>query len=40
MLRFDSDEGCAKQRWRPWRINEAATRALLDTILVGVSYLL
>ncbi|KAM3416536.1 Copper transport protein [Cercospora zeina] len=25
---------------RPWRINEAATRACLDTVLAGVSYLL
>ncbi|USW56977.1 Putative Ctr copper transporter [Septoria linicola] len=25
---------------RPWRVNEAATRASLDTILAGVSYLL
>lgn len=40
MLRYDSEEECLKKRRRPWRINEAATRAVLDTILVGISYLL
>lgn len=30
--------GCSVRR--PWRVNEAATRAVLDTVLAGVSYLL
>lgn len=44
LLRSDSD---AKDRWqmvagsgRPWNINEALARAVLDTVLAGVSYLL
>jgi solute carrier family 31 (copper transporter), member 1 len=40
MLRYETEDEYAKMRRRPWRINEAATRAILDTVLVGVSYLL
>jgi hypothetical protein len=32
--------GMGGKRRRPWRINEAAARACLDTVLAGVSYLL
>ncbi|CAK1365328.1 hypothetical protein CB0940_08915 [Cercospora beticola] len=30
----------ARPARRPWRVNEAAARAFLDTVLAGVSYLL
>ena len=36
----DEDFEKFKHVKRPWRINEAATRAVLDTTLAGVSYLL
>lgn len=35
----DSLKGC-ENCTRPWRINEAATLALFDTILAGIGYLL
>ena len=38
LLRPDEDDKAASQR--PWSVNEAASRAVLDTILAGVSYLL
>ncbi|OQN96856.1 hypothetical protein B0A48_17410 [Cryoendolithus antarcticus] len=34
------DENLLKGARRPWRVNEAAARATLDTMLAGVSYLL
>ncbi|KAK3074101.1 ubiquitinyl hydrolase 1 [Teratosphaeriaceae sp. CCFEE 6253] len=39
-LRYEGDKGCGGQARRPWRVNEAASRAMLDTVLAGVSYLL
>lgn len=36
----DLELGAAGQKREPWRINKALTRAILDTILAGVSYLL
>ncbi|TKA65860.1 hypothetical protein B0A55_07948 [Friedmanniomyces simplex] len=39
-LRYAADDQYLKQAQRPWTVNEAATRAVLDTVLVGVSYLL
>ncbi|KAF2213834.1 hypothetical protein CERZMDRAFT_38267 [Cercospora zeae-maydis SCOH1-5] len=41
MLRPKTDQHRdVRSSQRPWRINEAATRACLDTVLAGVSYLL
>lgn len=40
ILEYEREDQFVKQRRRPWRINEAATRAVLDTVLAGVSYLL
>lgn len=40
LLEYERGEDFAKQGRRPWRVNEAATRALVDTALAGVSYLL
>ncbi|KAK5745967.1 hypothetical protein LTR17_001097 [Elasticomyces elasticus] len=39
-LRYAADDPLVKQTRRPWAINEAASRAFLDTVLAGVSYLL
>lgn len=40
LLDCDREEEFVKCRGRPWRINEAAARAALDTVLAGISYLL
>ena len=39
-LEYEREDEFVKQKPRPWRINEAAARAVLDTVLAGVSYLL
>jgi len=36
----DLEWGAADQAREPWRVNKALARAILDTILAGVSYLL
>ena len=36
----DLELGAAGRLREPWRINKALTRAMLDTVLAGVSYLL
>lgn len=40
ILEYEHEDEYVKQKRRPWRINEAAARAVLDTTLAGVSYLL
>lgn len=40
ILEYEREDRFVKQKPRPWRINEAAARAVLDTVLAGVSYLL
>jgi copper transporter 1 len=41
ILRLETDDFDGKKAsQRPWRINEAAAIAILDMVLVGVSYLL
>ena len=40
LITHDTDTEYLKQARRPWRVNEAASRAVLDTMLAGVSYLL
>lgn len=40
ILEYEREDEFVKQKQRPWRVNEAATRAFLDTVLAGVSYLL
>ena len=36
----DLELGMDRQRREPWRINKALVRAILDTFIAGVSYLL
>jgi copper transporter 1 len=36
----DLELGAASRMREPWRINKALVRAILDTVLAGVSYLL
>lgn len=36
----DMELGTASRAREPWRINKALARAILDTVLAGVSYLL